>query len=72
MERAVVEAISMGTITIMGVFVTVRVRVRVPNGTVVFRMGLGWGLMGVANAGAFVVTGTAAVGFLAPDAALGP
>lgn len=67
MERAVVEAISMGTITMMGVSVTV---MRVPNATVVFRMGRF--LMRAANAGAFVVTGTLAVGFLAPDASLGP
>jgi len=67
MERAVVEAISMGTVTMMGVAMAV---VRVPNSTVVFRMGRF--LMEAGNAGAFVVTGNAAVGFLAPEAALGP
>ena len=57
MERAVVEAISMGTVTRMGVAVTL---VRVPIAVVICRTGR------------FVVAGTAAVGFAAQDTALGP
>ena len=64
MERAVVEAISMGTITRMGVAVTV---VRVPVAMVTRRF-----LVRAADVEAFVVAGTAAVGFPALNTALGP